>query len=59
MKKTILLSAIASGSMIGYVRMAQGGHFFSDVVFSFFATYLGILCALGLMRMSNREVVWA
>lgn len=57
-RKTILLSAIASGSVIGYVRMAQGGHFFSDVVFSFFATYLGILCALGLMRMTNREVVW-
>ena len=58
-RKTILLSAIAMGSMIGYVRMAQGGHFFSDVVFSFFLTYLGILCALGLMRIFKREVVWA
>lgn len=58
-RKTILLSAIVVGSIIGYVRMAQGGHFLSDVVFSFFATYLGIFCAFKLMRMANREVMCA
>ncbi|MDR3394728.1 MAG: phosphatase PAP2 family protein [Parasulfuritortus sp.] len=33
------LAAIGAGSAIGLMRMAQGGHFFSDVVFSFFAVY--------------------
>ncbi len=33
------LAAIGVGTALGLMRMAQGGHFFSDVVFSFFAVY--------------------
>jgi lipid A 4'-phosphatase len=33
------LAAIGAGSALGLMRMAQGGHFFSDVVFSFFTVY--------------------
>ncbi|MGE4281157.1 MAG: phosphatase PAP2 family protein, partial [Magnetospirillum sp.] len=29
-----LAAALAFGVMVGFVRIAQGGHFFSDVVFS-------------------------
>lgn len=29
-----LAAALAFGAMVGFVRIAQGGHFFSDVVFS-------------------------
>lgn len=32
-------AAIATGGTIGLIRMAQGGHFLSDVVFSFYAVY--------------------
>lgn len=33
------IAAVATGATIGLMRMAQGGHFFSDVVFSFFVVY--------------------
>lgn len=34
-----LLFGIASGLLMGTVRIVQGGHFASDVVFAFFVTY--------------------
>ena len=36
---------LVAGGAIGYVRMAQGGHFLSDVVFAFFAVYLAAYAA--------------
>lgn len=38
----IFWSAVALGSVIGFVRIVQGGHFFSDVIFSFVFTYLSV-----------------
>ncbi len=39
-----LAIGLLSGSLIGLVRIAQGGHFLSDIVFSFFAVWLTHLC---------------
>lgn len=33
-----VLAAVGFGMLVGFVRIAQGGHFFSDVVFSAFLT---------------------
>lgn len=41
-EKEIFYASLFSGSLIGVVRMAQGGHFLSDVIFSFFFTYITI-----------------
>lgn len=41
-----LLLGIACGSVFGLARLLQGGHFLSDIVFSFFATWLGAQLAL-------------
>lgn len=38
-RRTWLAAGIGAGTLIGLVRMVQGAHFFSDVVFSFFAVY--------------------
>ena len=35
--------------MIGYVRMVQGGHFLSDVLFSFFVTYAAVVGVQSIM----------
>jgi lipid A 4'-phosphatase len=35
-----LLASVAVGGLIGWVRMAQGGHYASDVVFAFFAVWI-------------------
>ena len=34
-----LSTGIAAGALVGYVRIIQGAHFLSDVVFAFFAVY--------------------
>jgi lipid A 4'-phosphatase len=34
-----LATGLAAGGALGLMRMAQGGHFFSDVVFSFYVVY--------------------
>jgi len=39
-RRVAFFSAIAYGSVIGLVRIMQGGHFLSDVVFSFIFVYL-------------------
>lgn len=41
-KKEIIASALALGAIIGATRIAQGGHFLSDVIFSALFTYLTI-----------------
>lgn len=43
-------AGIALGTASGAVRIMQGGHFLSDVVFSFYFTALGILVAALLFR---------
>lgn len=35
-----LFAGLAMGGALGLMRMAQGGHFLSDVIFSFFVVYL-------------------
>jgi lipid A 4'-phosphatase len=35
-----LIAGIIVGGLLGVMRMGQGGHFLSDVVFSFYAVYL-------------------
>jgi lipid A 4'-phosphatase len=37
-----LFGAIAAGTALGLMRMAQGGHFLSDVIFSFFVVFFTI-----------------
>lgn len=34
-----MLVGLTAGSALGLMRMGQGGHFFSDVIFSFYAVY--------------------
>lgn len=36
-----LAASIAAAALVGFVRIAQGGHFLSDVVFAWFAVWLG------------------
>ncbi len=42
-RKPVLAGGVALGSLYGVVRILQGGHFLSDVVFSLFFTLLPIL----------------
>lgn len=39
-RRWVIALALFSGSVIGLVRIAQGGHFLSDVIFSFVFVYL-------------------
>lgn len=41
-RRRIFVTAVTVGFLIGLVRVMQGGHFLSDVFFSFFFTYLTI-----------------
>ncbi len=38
-KKQIMAAGIAAGSLLGLIRIAQGGHFLSDVIFCGFFVY--------------------
>ena len=42
-KNRIFFGAFFVGTLIGLVRIIQGGHFLSDVIFSFFFTYITII----------------
>jgi len=42
LRRRIFITAVTAGFLIGLVRVIQGGHFLSDVIFSFFFTYLTI-----------------
>jgi lipid A 4'-phosphatase len=39
------VGGLAAGLVVGLVRVMQGGHFMSDVIFSFYFTTLGVLLA--------------
>jgi len=41
-KRWILVLTILYGTLMGFARMAQGAHFLSDIVSSFFIVYIGI-----------------
>lgn len=51
-RKAYFYFALFLGSAIGFARMAQGGHFFGDVVFSFFVMYA---TAYALHRLMYKE----
>jgi len=42
LRRKIFITATTAGFIIGLVRIVQGGHFLSDVIFSFFFTYVTI-----------------
>ena len=44
-----LIAGIALGSLVGLGRIIQGGHFFSDIVFSFWTVYLSSAVLASLM----------
>lgn len=48
-RRVWLLSGIALGVLVGIARMAQGGHFLSDVLFCGFIVYWAALIAYGLV----------
>lgn len=48
------IAATGIGAAIGLIRMAQGGHFFSDVVFSFYAVYFSAWLLHRLLFPSSR-----
>lgn len=37
-----LLAGLAAGAAFGFIRMAPGGHFLSDVIFAWFAVYFSL-----------------
>lgn len=45
-----LLAGIAAGAALGLMRMAQGGHYLSDVVFAFYAVWFSSWALSELMR---------
>ena len=45
-----LLASIAFGGLFALVRMAPGGHFLSDTIFAWFATYFSLCFAEWLFR---------
>ena len=50
-----LIAGIALGSLVGLGRMIQGGHFFSDIVFAFWAVYLIASLLASLMLRPPRD----
>jgi lipid A 4'-phosphatase len=53
-----LLGGAALGALVGLGRMAQGGHFLSDIVFAFWVTYLVALLAARLV-LGQRSITGA
>lgn len=45
-----LLAGLAAGSSIGLGRIVQGGHFFSDVILSFYFVWFTALAVRAVMR---------
>ncbi len=45
-----LVIAAVSGTVVGFVRVIQGGHFASDIVFAFYAVWLGCWLASTILR---------
>ncbi len=53
-----MLAALATGGVIGLVRVAQGGHYLSDIVFSFFAVWLSTHLVWAALRGLHRVRAW-
>lgn len=49
-----LLIGLAAGSLIGLGRMMQGGHFLSDIIFSFYAVWIPCQLVMALDRRRQR-----
>ena len=49
-RRTWLLAGLTAGAIIGLVRIVQGGHFLSDVIFAFYATWFPTLGLYAFMR---------
>jgi len=48
-----LLAGIAAGAALGLMRMAQGGHYLSDVVFAFYAVWFTSWALSELMQLTG------
>ena len=53
-----LMAAVVAGSLIGLGRMVQGGHYLSDIVFSFFAVWLSAHAVWASMLALQRGRAW-
>lgn len=53
-KKRWLALGVAIGASVGFGRMLQGGHFFSDVVFAFWSVYLTCALLAWLLNLQKR-----
>jgi lipid A 4'-phosphatase len=50
------LIGLTAGALVGLGRIMQGGHYLSDVVFSFYAVWLSCeLVAFGMRRWDQRR----
>jgi lipid A 4'-phosphatase len=54
LRRRWMFAALVAGGVIGLGRISQGGHFLSDVVFSFFAVWLSTHAVLAAMRALDR-----
>lgn len=52
-----LIAGLAAGTALGLIRMGQGGHFFSDVLFSFYAVYFAAWALHRFMTRSGRPML--
>ena len=50
MRRRWLLASIACGAFFALVRMVPGGHFLSDTIFAWFATYFSLWLTEWLFR---------
>jgi len=54
--RTWLTIGFVAGSALGLMRMGQGGHFFSDVVFSFYVVYFTVWALHRFMTRGGRAM---
>ncbi len=52
-----LIAGLSAGTALGLMRMGQGGHFFSDVIFSFYAVYFAAWALHRFMTRSGRPML--
>ncbi len=51
--------SIALGGLLGYMRIAQGGHFFSDVIFSWYAVIFSVWLVARWLRPGRLDIVFS
>jgi lipid A 4'-phosphatase len=54
-RRKLALLALTLGSLYSFVRIAQGGHFFSDAILSFFVIYLVATAASPLLAVKQSK----